>query len=285
MSAFIEREVERYLRTGEHDELSPDWPGSNFLERARYSDTALREALIAVVRQRTAHAVAPAELAGLELVGFTRAKVAPMVNGLFPAREVQTVLDVLARSVVFLTPATIEQVLREMPWLGTAWDLANLYLVSCGAAALSKSARLLVGLCEETTCFVTSQYFGAQDRFDDFVVHEAAHIFHNCKRSTIGLSGTARREWLLEIAYPKRETFAYSCETYSRILELGKGTAARRDSLKQVEAGPMPPDDRVDPQEYLDILREAVEPGNGWKRILRRCAAQKVQRRRMIGGP
>ena len=47
----------------------------------------------------------------------------------------------------------------------------------------------------------------------------------------------------------------------------------------------MPPDDRVDPQEYLDILREAVEAGNGWKRILRRCAAQRVPRRRAIGDP
>ena len=280
MSAFVQREVKRYLRTGEHDELSPSWPGQNFLERAQHGDTLLREALIAAVRKRTAHAVAPAELAGFELVSFTRAKVAPMVQGLFPAREVQTVLDVLARSVVFLTPATIEDVLRQMPWLGTAWDLANLYLVSCGAATLSRDARLIVGLSEETTCFVTSEYFGAQDRFDDFVVHEAAHIFHNCKRSTIGLSGTARREWLLEIAYQKRETFAYSCETYSRILELGTGAAARRDLLKEVEDGPMPPEDRVDPQEYCDILREAVERGNGWKRILRRCAAEKVQRGR-----
>ena len=285
MSAFVQREAKRYLRTGEHDEQSPDWPGQNFLERARYSDSALRESLIAAVRQRTAHAVAPAALAGLELVGFTRAKVAPMVQGLFPAREVQTVLDVLARSVVFLTPATIEDVLRQMPWLGTAWDLANLYLVSCGAAALSTDARLIVGLSEETTCFVTSEYFGAQDRFADFVVHEAAHIFHNCKRRTIGLSGTARREWLLEIAYQKRETFAYSCETYSRILELGKGTAARRDLLQEVEDGPMPPDDRVDPREYLDILRVAVEAGNGWKRILQRCAAETDQRRHAIADP
>jgi len=40
------------------------------------------------------------------------------------------VLDVLGRSVVFLTPATIGAVLEQMPWLGTAWDLANLYLAS-----------------------------------------------------------------------------------------------------------------------------------------------------------
>ena len=259
--------------------------GRVFWNEPEHSDTALREALIAAVRQRTAHAVAPAQLAGLELVGFTRAKVAPMVQGLFPVREVQTVLDVLARSVVFLTPATIEDVLRQMSWLGTAWDLANLYLVSCGAAALSKDARVIVGLSSETTCFVTSEYFHAQDRFDDFVVHEAAHIFHNCKRNSLGMSSTARREWLLEIAYQKRETFAYSCETYSRILQLGKGSAARRDLLEEIEAGPMPPDDRVDPQEYVDILREAVQAGNGWKRILRRCAAANVQRRHAIGGP
>jgi len=55
----------------------------------------------------------------------------------------------------------------------------------------------------------------------DYAIHEAAHIFHNCKREMIGLPATRRREWLLDIDYAKRETFAYACEAYSRILELG----------------------------------------------------------------
>jgi hypothetical protein len=34
----------------------------------------------------------------------------------------------------------------------------------------------------------------------------------------------------------------------------------------------LPADERVDGDEYLDILREAVEARNGWKRIHARCA-------------
>jgi hypothetical protein len=70
----------------------------------------------------------------------------------------------------------------------------------------------ILGLSEETTCYVAMDYFRAQKRFDDYVVHEAAHLFHNCKRKTIGIRETRRREWPLDIDYIKRETFAYACE-------------------------------------------------------------------------
>jgi hypothetical protein len=276
------REVDRYLKTGEHNELSSNWPGDNVLARARYADAASRDALISTVRERTAHAVVPAALAGIDQVAFTRAKVTPMVRGLFPWDEQETVLDVLERSATFLTPQTIETALRSMPWLGEAWDLANLYLLSCGAKPLSKDARPIVGLSSETACFVAIDYFGAPNRFDDFVVHEVAHVFHNCKRRTIGLSASPRKEWLLDIDYRKRETFAYACERYSRILELGGSSAARRTLLSEVEEGLVPPDDRVDPAEYIDILRVAVAARNGWKCILRRCAAAPIQKPRVV---
>ena len=277
------QEVERYLRTGEQDELSCNWPGDSFLARAQYADAALRDALISTVRQRTAHAEVPAALAGIDVGAFTRAKVAPMVRGLFPGHEQETVLAVLERSVVFLTPDTIDAVLLTTTWLSTVWDLANLYLVSCDAQPLSEDARLIVGLSAEATCFVATDYFNAPNRLDDFVVHEAAHVFHNCKRRTVGLSATPRREWLLDIDYRKRETFAYACESYSRILELGIRSAARRMLLSEIEEGPAPPDERVDPAEYIDILREAVASRNGWTRILQRCSAAQVQRRRAVG--
>lgn len=283
MQTSPQQEVERYLRTGEHDELSRNWPGDNFLARAQHGDAALRDALVSTVRQRTAHAIVPAALTGIDVVAFTRSKVEPMVRGLFPALEQQKVLDVLARSVIFLTPDTVDTVLQTTPWLNTVWDLANLYLVSCGAEPLSEDARLIVGLSEETTCFVASDYFSAPSRFEDFVVHEAAHIFHNCKRRTIGLSATRRREWLLDIDYRKRETFAYACEAYSRVLALGNSLAARRVLLSEIEEGPVPPDDRVDPVEYIDILREAIAVRNGWKRILRRCSPLQAQRYREVG--
>jgi hypothetical protein len=40
-----------------------------------------------------------------------------------------------------------------------------------------------------------------KDPYADFVVHEMAHIFHNCKRRTVGLKQTRKREWLLDIAF------------------------------------------------------------------------------------
>jgi len=74
---------------------------------------------------------------------------------------------------------------------------------------------------------VSSEYFRPKGRFEDFVVHEASPVFHNCKRRTAGLPETRRREWLLDIAFGKRETFAYACEAYARIVELSE-TRARR---------------------------------------------------------
>jgi len=275
MSAHVSPEAEtlRFLRTGDHDHLFPTWPGNDMLERARRGDDALRNALIAEVARRTRHATQPAELAHLDVVAFTRTKVGPMVRGLFPGREQAAVLDVLGRAVVFLSPANILTVLREERWLSTAWDLANLYLRSFGAELLGADAPELLGLAEETRCYVSVEYLRpGNDRFADFIVHEAAHVFHNCKRRTMGLPHTRRREWPIELAFGKRETFAYACEAYSRILELGRTPADRQRLLDDLARGPMPGHASVDHTEYLDILREAVTARNGWKKILARCA-------------
>ena len=274
------KDIERYLRHGQHDDFFRAWPGEDFLARAKCADTALREALIATVRQRTRHATVPEALAGIDVVAFARAKLAPMVRGLFPRDEQETVLDVLGRSVVFVTPDTITTVLAATRWLNTAWDLANLYLESCDAELLGPDARQIVGLSEETTCYVSAEYFRAPSPFADFVVHEAAHIFHNCKRRTIGLREIRGREWLLEIDFRRRETFAYACEAYSRICECGAGPHARRQLLADLDPGTTLADDRVDAGEYLDILGEAVAARNGWKRILARCAAPRPVRAR-----
>lgn len=273
MNQIPEEEVERYLRTGSHDPSFIKWPGDNFVACSQLGMATLRNALISTVRQRAPQATVPEGLVAKDMVAFTRAKVTPMVQGLFPPAEVDIVLGVLARSVVFLTLDTIDIVLGKTPWLGTAWDLANLYLASYGAERLSDSAPEIVGLSEETNCYVSVEYFTREAGLDDFIVHEAAHIFHNCKRESIGLPATPRREWLLEIEFAKRETFAYACEAYSRILELGDAPAARRTLLLEIANGRLPADERVDGSEYMDILREAVEARNGWKRILRRCAS------------
>jgi hypothetical protein len=129
---------------------------------------------------------------------------------------------------------------------------------------------------------VSLDYFGEQDRFADYLLHEAAHVLHNCKRGTIGLRETSRREWLLDIEFRKRETFAYCCEAYSRILELSKRTAERCLLVEELAAGSMPSDEAIDLAEYVDILREASSARNGWKRILARCAP--TRRRRRLDG-
>ncbi|XYI02075.1 hypothetical protein ACMHYB_20790 [Sorangium sp. So ce1128] len=40
--------------------------------------------------------------------------------------------------------------------------------------------------CVPTACCVSPAYFHENDPFADFIVHEAAHVFHNCKRKTVG---------------------------------------------------------------------------------------------------
>lgn len=267
--------IRHYLATGEQDADFPGW-GSNFLEAARNGSAALREALVAEVCSRTAGlSSSPATVPG-GVRSLSRKRLAPMVSGLFPASEQAIVLEILERAVVFLTADNIEEVLRSQSWPGTAWSLANLYLASVGVEPLG-IAPACVGLNEETTCYVSIAYFEQQDEFADFVVHEAAHVFHNCRRTTIGLPETRRSKWLLDIDFRKRETFAYACEAYSCIAT-GDTRARRLEALARHADGWLPGDERVHTEEYLDILREAIHARNGWKRILQRCAPQRKVR-------
>ncbi len=274
MNILQRTEIERFLTSGEYDNSFEIWSGGTFVARAKSGSAALRGALISEVSTLTDRVSVP-ECHNFGLDINARAKFAPMVRGLFPQVEQTIILDMLEHSVVFLTPATIIVTLEKTRWLHTAWELANLYLASLDAKLLSDTASGLLGLSEETTCYVSMKYFGNNDPFDDYVIHEAAHIFHNCKREMVGLSESRRREWLLEIDYAKRETFAYACEAYSRILELGETRLARVRLLSELAEAPMPPDKRVQGDEYVDILREAVAARNGWKRILERCSPPK----------
>ena len=147
-----------------------------------------------------------------------------------------------------------------------------MYLLSVGAKLLGKKAARIVGMSEETTCYVSPDYFADDDPFADFIVHEAAHIFHNCKRRTIGLHETRTKEWLLDIEFRKRETFAYSCEAYARIVARAKSPAERRilaveyGSKRRISA------EHVEPVEVASIVAEAANARNGWTVILARCA-------------
>jgi hypothetical protein len=271
--------IRRYLEAGEYDASPRAWPGEHYVDQEHAQHEALKGALIAEVRRLAEGTQPPGLPEGLDLTAFTRARAAPMVRGLFPARECEAVLRLLERSVVFLTAENIERVLTEQTWLHTAWDLAHLYLGSLGRPGLHGRQDCILGLSQEKTCFVTLAYFTAQDRFADFVVHEAAHIFHNWKREYAGLPHSRTREWLLAIEFRKRETFAYACEAYSRILALGRRRSERVLLLEEYAASAAPPDERADAAEVIDILRGAIAARNGWKRILARCAPPRRGRR------
>ena len=206
-----------------------------------------------------------------------------MVTGLFPKAEHDQVLATVERSVVFLTPENIERVLRSERWLHTIWSLANLYLVSVRSEPLSEDAPVIVGLSQGTTCYVSMAYFKETDPCADFIVHEVAHIFHNCKRATIGLPVSRRREWLLDIDFRKRELFAYACEAFSCILAAGDTRQRRLDALNRHADGELPSDQTVAIDEYLGLLAEAVKSRNGWKTIARHCAPMRPNVRSWSG--
>ncbi len=267
-----EQEIRRFIATGDHDPTYAAWSCRDFLERARAANRALRDALIQEILRRTADCGPPSLPAGFAAPPFVLEKVGPMVRGLFPARERKPVLDLFEKSLVFVTCANVERLVNDAPYLSTAWTLANLYLGSLGLAGLDDQPVGFVGYSEETTLYVSPAYFKEDDPYADWVVHEAAHVFHNWKRDQTGLPHTRKREFLLEIAYNKREVFAYACEAYARILDQAKGPADRRRLHAEYVAHWVPDDDRIDRAELIDILAEAVEARNGWKRILGRCS-------------
>jgi len=276
----VATEIDRYLRTGDTDVYHRAWRGESFMARARQAHEDLRGALVAEVERRSRGVAVPGVPTPEETVALTRRKTEPMIRGLFPRIEQDTVLALVERSVIFLTPANIGAVLSEESWDGSAWDIANLYLGSIGADLLGPDAPRIVGISEEATCYVSPRYFDKDDGFADFVVHEVAHIFHNCKRQTVGLPYTRRREWLLDIAFRERETFAYCCEAYARILERARRPAERIAEAEAFAARYRSCDERVDAAEVADIVLEAAGRRNGWKVILGRCAPDKKRRSR-----
>jgi hypothetical protein len=269
----LEREVAHFLATGESDPLGRAFPGANILERVTNHERHLREALLQEVQRRERGRQQRHMPEAFDPVIWTRRKVQPMISGLFPRVEHEVVLGVAERSIVFLTQEAAHQAIRETPFLSSARTIANTYLHSLGAPTLGDEPSQIVGLNLERECYVSMDYFADDDPFADYVTHEVAHIFHNCKRETVGLPYSRSREWLLDIAFAERETFAYACEAYGRILEQSNGKNHRQSLVVQYARGPTQPEDRVQQSKLVDILAEAVEARNGWKRILARCSA------------
>jgi len=271
MGGTIKREIERYLKTGDSDPTCLAWEGDSFLDRAIRGSRDLTSALVDEVKRRQEGIRTRGLPRGVDVQEFAEDKLGPMVVGLLPRAERETALDVLARSVVFVHRKNVEKLLRAMHFHRSAWDLANLYLHNIGAEILGPDAPTIVGMGIEKTSYVSMAYFEDTGPFEDFVVHEAVHVFHNCKRQTIGLPHSRRKEWLLPIAFTKRELFAYSCEAYSRILELARNPAHRKELLDEYRNGHVPSALGDQEEEHLEILEHAAAARNGWKRILDGC--------------
>lgn len=278
------QEVRRFLASGDYNSLHSEWPGRDLIAKVRKAERTMKHALVAEIRHReTRRKSSPSLPPDFNASQFSLAKVEPMVRGLFPAREQMIVLGLFEKSLVFVTPDNIEQVIARMHWLGTAWQIANIYLGSLGLPGLDGKPVRLVGLSEETTFFVSMDYFEEENPFADYVAHEAAHVFHNWKRDQVGLYHTRKREFLLPIAFAKRELFAYACEAYSRILEQAKSPADRQRLHADYTAKWISDEDGIEQAELADVLAEAVATRNGWKRILRRCSHSDTSKTSRVG--
>jgi hypothetical protein len=265
----IEEIVRRYLETGE------DTSRSEFAYKPPFPHPTREELLAALsgeVRKREKrHQIAILPV-GIDPHLLARSKAVPMARGFFAVAEREPVQRVLEQSVIFLTADNIHGLIASSRWLRTAWRIANIYLDSIGAEPLGRDEDFqAVGLGEETFSYVSLRYFSEDDPFADYVVHEMAHLFHNWKRASIGLKETRQKEFLLNIRFAKRELFAFACETYSRILELGKNPSERRQMFERFSRESRIPAGE-EREELLQIVKAAVETRNGWKIILKMCS-------------
>jgi hypothetical protein len=82
----------------------------------------------------------------LDCVAFTRAKIEPMIRGLFRRPEQDTLLAALARSIVFLTSANIEQIRRAPGFHNLAWADTRCRADLLGAARALESESSVLGV-------------------------------------------------------------------------------------------------------------------------------------------
>jgi len=266
------QETQQFLATGEYDMAYKAWQGHNTFERIQAGEAALRAALADALRQRTKVIKFPSMPPDFDAGQFVLGKVRPMVCGLFPERERQALLDLFENSLVFVTHDNIDSLIQDTDRLSTAHQIANLFLGSLGLPGLDDQPVEFVGFSEETTFYVSMAYFKDSDPFADWVIHEAAHVFHNWKRASVGLPHTQSREFLLNIAFAKREVFAYACEAYSRILERAKDPTDRRRLYAEYVKNGVHADVRISRDELVDVVASAVAARNGWNRILANCS-------------
>ena len=113
LSAANKGAIKHYVKTGKYDPNDRNWPGKNFTEALTNADNVMQEGLIAAVLKKAPRVAQLPTPPISDLVALTRAKVLPMVSGLFPSAERAIVMKILEASVIFLTPENIECVLRD----------------------------------------------------------------------------------------------------------------------------------------------------------------------------
>jgi len=267
----VDEAIVEYLQTGRADQMHPEWPGAGFFDRATRAEEGLHAALVAEVRRRSkgkgwgSRVDVPADMAA-----FTRSLVEPMVRGLFSRSKHESILNLLERSAVLVTDANVEDIIRGAPSLSTGWNVANFYLVGVGAEALGGTGSY-AGFSTNLKCYVTPEYFEQKEPFVDFLIHECAHVLHDCKFERIELRATRSRERLVELEFRERETFAYSCEAFSSIA-MGRSPSGRAELAARFRSRKPYPRDAVDVEKVEQIVTEAAPLRNGWKRVLERCA-------------
>jgi hypothetical protein len=262
--------IQKYLATSEVDSCYPAWGGS-IIHASQEGAKQVRAALVDAVRNNSSLEQNFANTPMIDAENVL-AKLQPMIYSLFPKVERDTVLSAIAKGVVVLTPSNIDDVLLNESCSKTAWDLANLYLASVDSKPLHEDARCALGMNVGTTSYISMKYHTETDRFADYIVHETAHAFYNCKRAQLGMRETRTREFLLNVNYHQRETFAYACEVYSRILQTGKTKVKRIQLAQEAVAEFKPPDEKVDLDKFHAALKAATDSRNGWKQILQVCS-------------
>lgn len=254
--------VERFLSSGVYDGRFPGWEG-NAVERRRRGEATLRDVLRRVVSRAADHAPLGGRAVPRDAEQRVRARVTPLLTGLFPPGEAGTLLELLPPRVVVVAPSTFGAVVEQVP-LRTAWDLANLLLDDVGAPPLADDVPELDGLCAAGRAFVLPRALEGDATFPDVVVHEVAHLLHTVPRSELGLA--ADPDTVLRIPPRRRETFAYACEVWTCALRCGDGEARAR-ALGVWERGDGGPDDdaRVDRARLAELLsRAAADPARGF---------------------
>lgn len=264
--------IDRYLNTGDYHPFDSGFPGTNALEIAKSVGSILRESLlVAIAKSRAQSRFVAAGRVPKNLKSYTRRRVEPMVTGLFPTVERRNILQLLQASTVFVTDETMPRIV-EYESLGTAWTIANMYLLSHQAVPLAEDTGSILGMASETRSYISIEYFAETNPYCSYLVHECAHAFHNNKRRVVGLPETRKKQWLLPISFRHRETFAYSCEFYSTIVARSKTKADRLHQLSAYRKLSPCPEECVDAAEVDAILEQAVNARNGWKAILKRCS-------------